>query len=314
MEDSPVCNVDDNLLIEYPLEDKSLATFTATVLKIKKKKIEKNGSLYKYTLQLSSSGKSNEDDNDDTNMIVETRLLHLKYKILTSIDISASLSSRNKEEKRKLFADCNPKSTKKSKKSEGANSSGNNDSNEGYPMPNCKYILAPMVGGSELAFRLLCRRYAVTLAYTPMMSSDRFCVDEEYRKQEFQTTSEDRPLVAHFSANDPSTLLKAAKLVQDKCDAIDLNLGCPQRIAHAGHFGSYLLGDEDRPLVLNIVRTVASNIHIPMFVKIRLLNTVTETIEFCKQLADAGAALIAIHARYRVNLVGRTGPGARDGM
>jgi len=30
-------------------------------------------------------------------------------------------------------------------------------------------------------------------------------------------------------------------------------------------------------------------------------------------LAEAGAALIAIHARYRVNLVGRTGPGARDG-
>ena len=26
-----------------------------------------------------------------------------------------------------------------------------------------------------------------------------------------------------------------------------------------------------------------------------------------------GASLIAIHARYRVNLVGRTGPGARDG-
>jgi tRNA-dihydrouridine synthase len=58
---------------------------------------------------------------------------------------------------------------------------------------------------------------------------------------------------------------------------------------------------------------LAENISIPVFVKIRLLNTVPETIALCTQLAEAGAALIAIHARYRVNLVNRSGPGARDG-
>ena len=31
--------------------------------------------------------------------------------------------------------------------------------------------------------------------------------------------------VAHFSANDPATMLAAARWVEDKCDAIDLNLG-----------------------------------------------------------------------------------------
>lgn len=91
----------------------------------------------------------------------------------------------------------------------------------------------------------------------------------------------------------------------------DLNLGCPQRIAHSGHFGSYLLDPVDRPLVLSIVRTLSTNIRIPIFVKIRLLNTIEESIELCQQLVEAGAALIAIHGRYRVNLVGRSGPGAR---
>lgn len=91
----------------------------------------------------------------------------------------------------------------------------------------------------------------------------------------------------------------------------DLNLGCPQRIAHSGHFGSYLLDPADRPLVLEMVRTLAQGLTIPIFVKIRLLNTIEESIELCQQLVDAGAALIAIHARYRVNLVGRSGPGAR---
>jgi hypothetical protein len=53
-----------------------------------------------------------------------------------------------------------------------------------------------------------------------MMNSAKFAVDPEYRKAEFQTTPEDRPLVAHFSANDPKLFLEAAKQVQDQCDAI----------------------------------------------------------------------------------------------
>ena len=49
----------------------------------------------------------------------------------------------------------------------------------------------------------------------------------------------------------------------------------------------------------------------PVFVKINLLNSVPETIELVNQLAEAGASLVCIHGRYRVNLVGRMvlGPG-----
>ena len=129
----------------------------------------------------------------------------------------------------------------------------------------------------------------------------------------FQTTPEDRPLVAHFSGNNPDTIVAAAKHVETQCDAIDINLGCPQRVAFTGHFGSYLLGEEDREIVLGMVRALNEHIRLPIFVKIRLLDTVDDTIRLCRQLADAGASLIAVHGRYRVNLVGRTGPGARDG-
>lgn len=145
------------------------------------------------------------------------------------------------------------------------------------------------------------------------MNSERFAVDKEYREAQFQTIPEDRPLVAHFSANSPSTLLAAAKHVESQCDAVDINLGCPQRVAFTGHFGSYLLGPEDREVVLSMVRELRAHLTIPVFVKIRLLDSVEETIELCRQLVEAGAYLIAIHGRYRVNLVGRTGPGARDG-
>ena len=183
------------------------------------------------------------------------------------------------------------------------------------PLPPHKYVLAPMVGGSELAFRLLCRRYAARslLCYTPMMDSGRFASEAAYREELFQTCAADRPLVAHFSGNDPATLLAAARLVEDQVDAVDLNLGCPQRVAYVGHFGSFLLDEVDRPLILDIVRTLSRGLTVPVFCKVRLLATTEMTIELCAALRDAGAALIAIHARHRVNLVNRTGPSARDG-
>jgi len=169
-----------------------------------------------------------------------------------------------------------------------------------------------MVGASELPFRLLCRKYGTQLAYTPMMDASRFAASLEYRKEIFQTTPDDRPLVCHFSANRPQDLVRASKLVQHQCDAIDLNLGCPQRIAFVEHFGSYLLDEKDRSLVCDIVKQTSEAIDIPVFVKIRLLHTVEETLVLCRQLQEAGASLIAIHARYRASHE-RKGAGARDG-
>lgn len=66
-------------------------------------------------------------------------------------------------------------------------------------------------------------------------------------------------------------------------------------------FGSYIWGVAVRKLVLDIVRAGSQAVSIPIFVKIRLLDTVEETIHLCHQLRDAGASLIAIHARCELH-------------
>jgi tRNA-dihydrouridine synthase 1 len=186
-----------------------------------------------------------------------------------------------------------------------------NSNNRKLPF-DYRYIVAPMVGASELPFRILCRKYGAQLAYTPMMSAASFGSDPQYRKNEFQTTSFDRPLVCHFAANSPEEFAKAAQMAEPFADAIDLNLGCPQRTAYVGHFGSYLLDPKDRQLIINIVKAGVAAVSIPIFVKIRLLNTYEETHELLRQLYDAGASLIAIHARVRASFE-RNSAGARDG-
>jgi Dihydrouridine synthase (Dus) len=67
------------------------------------------------------------------------------------------------------------------------------------PHPH-RYILAPMVGASELPFRLLCRRYGADVCYTPMMDATQFACSASYRAgYHLQSTVHiaDRPLVAH---------------------------------------------------------------------------------------------------------------------
>ena len=234
------------------------------------------------------------------------------------ISMKGEKKKRKKEKKRRS----NSIEKEEPKKKKSKISSEDNPSTSNHFPFEYQHIVAPMVGASELAFRLLCRKYGATLSYTPMMSSSQFIKEAESKGLnttntngncgsgsaltiansdicEFQTIPQDRPLVCHFSANTPQDFATAAKLVEYHCDAIDLNLGCPQRTAYLGHFGSYLLGENDRELVLDIIRAGSGAVSIPIFVKIRLLDTVEESIMLCKQLRDAGATLIAIHARCK---------------
>jgi tRNA-dihydrouridine synthase 1 len=59
-------------------------------------------------------------------------------------------------------------------------------------------IVAPMVDHSGLAYRMLCRKYGAQLVYTQMFHARMFTESEEYRKNNFQTCPEDRPLIVQF--------------------------------------------------------------------------------------------------------------------
>ena len=166
-------------------------------------------------------------------------------------------------------------------------------------MKRPKFVCAPMVEQSDLPFRMLCRKYGTTLAYTPMFHARLFLEDENYRKEQFTTCPADRPLIVQFCANDADVFAAAASMVEGQCDAVDLNLGCPQGIAKKGHYGSFLM--EDMALIYKLVNTAHTNSNVPITAKMRVFEDDDKSLQYAKMLQDAGAQLLTVHGRTRDN-------------
>ncbi|KAL8818875.1 MAG: hypothetical protein Q9191_007844 [Dirinaria sp. TL-2023a] len=180
---------------------------------------------------------------------------------------------------------------------------------------------------SEFAWRMLTRSYLSPesskdlLAYTPMLHGRLFTETAKFRNHHFQPVrsglatvpgpddcapqnlhldghpTHDRPLFVQFCANSPDEFLEAALYVQPFCDAVDLNLGCPQGIARKGHYGAFL--QEDWNLIYNLINKLHHKLDIPVTAKMRILETKEKTLEYAKVILSAGASIITVHGRQR---------------
>lgn len=179
------------------------------------------------------------------------------------------------------------------------------------PWPFGRYVTAPMVDASELPFRLLNRRHGVSLAYTPMFHAALFASSPRYRAEHWTTTPADRPLAVQFCANDPATLVAAARHVDTgEVDYVDLNLGCPQGIARKGRYGAFL--QDEWPTVAALISTAARELTTPVSAKIRIFPDVAKTVAYARMIEAAGASVLAVHGRTREQKGRTAGPADWD--
>jgi nifR3 family TIM-barrel protein len=177
------------------------------------------------------------------------------------------------------------------------------------------FVLAPMAGYTDSAFRRICRRFGAACTVTEMIAAAGLSRGSRKTEQLLRHSEEERPIGVQLFGSRSADFARAAELVTGRGFAfIDINAGCPVRKVVTSGSGSALL--RDTPRLLRIVRETAANTDLPVTVKTRLGWSPDEPVPpgLPAELAEAGASAVTIHARYRSDLFSgnpRTGELAR---
>ena len=164
-----------------------------------------------------------------------------------------------------------------------------------YPL-----FLAPMEDVTDIGFRLLCKRFGVSMVYTEFVSAEALVRSIKSTVSKLTICEEERPVGIQIYGRDVASMVEAAQIVaQSKPDVIDLNFGCPVKKVAGKGAGAGML--QNIPLMLEITREVVKAVHIPVTVKTRLGWDASHLIitELAEQLQDCGIQALTIHGRTR---------------
>lgn len=163
-------------------------------------------------------------------------------------------------------------------------------------------VLAPMAGISNSAFRTIAKEMGCGLVVAEMVSDKAICYGSKKTIDMLYMTDYERPISQQIFGSDKDSFVKAAKYIEQTMhpDIIDINMGCPvPKVALSAQAGSALLKDPEK--VGEIVKAVATNVKVPVTVKIRSgwdKNSIN-ACEIAKICEKSGASAITIHGRTR---------------
>ena len=122
---------------------------------------------------------------------------------------------------------------------------------------------------------------------------------------------DERPIVQQIFGAKPDVMAEAARIVEEGFhpEGIDINMGCPVYKLTSNFNGAALM--KDPALAAEIIKKMKAAITVPLSVKIRAgWSDHNECIEFSKVVEDAGADLLTVHGRTKVQ--GYAGKADRD--
>ncbi len=168
-----------------------------------------------------------------------------------------------------------------------------------------KFILAPMAGICDNAFRTIVKEYGAGLIYTEMVSDKAIYYRNEKTLKMLYISEDEHPISLQVFGSDVKTFVEAVKYINEhvKCDIIDINMGCPvPKVATRAESGAGLL--KNPKLIKELVTEVVKVSTRPVTVKIRTGwdNNSINCVEIAKICEEAGASAIAVHGRTRTQM------------
>ncbi|CAD5210266.1 unnamed protein product [Bursaphelenchus xylophilus] len=174
-----------------------------------------------------------------------------------------------------------------------------------------KVILAPMVKAGRTPFRALCSEYGADLVYTEEIVDQKFLQCTRTRNDILNTIDyflddelvlriakeEKERCILQIGSNSEHGCILVSKKIGDDVAGIDVNMGCPKPFSISGGMGAALLKKPE--LVQKMISSLVSVSKIPVTCKIRMLDTLEDTIKFAKMLESCGISALGVHGRRR---------------
>ncbi len=166
------------------------------------------------------------------------------------------------------------------------------------------FLLAPMAGVTDFAFRGVCRELGAACCTTEMVSAKALVYRDEKTRDLLFIPEDGHPCAAQLFGHEPEVLAEAAPLALEisSADMIDLNMGCPVgKVVKSGD-GSALMRDPE--LAGRIIEAVVSAVDVPVTVKFRKGwdGGSVNAVDFARICEQAGAAAVTVHGRTRVQM------------
>ncbi len=163
------------------------------------------------------------------------------------------------------------------------------------------FLMAPMAGVTDAAYRLMARAGGAPLAYSEMVSTAGIHYGSERTWDLVDPNPAEPDLAVQLFGSDPEHFREAACGVRERLGErlalVDVNMACPVPKVTRNGAGSALLDDPARAAA--IVRALVGELDVPVTAKIRIGRVRDRLVgsEFARVLEDAGAEALAVHGR-----------------
>jgi tRNA-dihydrouridine synthase B len=161
------------------------------------------------------------------------------------------------------------------------------------------FIVAPMAGMTDTAFRRLVKRHGgCGLVVTEMVSSDGLVRGIDRTLEYAEYTEEERPVSIQIFGGDPEKMADAAQIVEALgANIVDVNMGCPVPKIAKHNAGCSLMREPEH--AASVIAAMTKRVKIPVTVKMRAgwNEQSINAPELAKRVEDAGASAVAVHGR-----------------
>jgi tRNA-dihydrouridine synthase B len=159
--------------------------------------------------------------------------------------------------------------------------------------------LAPMAGITNLPYRLIMKKFGAGLVFTEMVSANGLIHSGRRTRVLLDSSADERPLGIQLFGDDPGSLAKAATMVEEDGDLVDINMGCPvKKVVRCGSGSALMRTPAKIGQIVAAVRRVTDR---PLTIKIRTGwdQQSINFLEVARIAENEGVDAITLHPRTR---------------